>query len=218
MMKTLRLFTILFFAALGSACATKTLDVRVPSPQVQPNVIGYVEIKEINDLRKFERSPSDPSTPSIEGDFVDDKDITDKVIGRMRHGMYHKALWNYTIKGDKDIYDVCREIVSSSLSSAGYEVVATGSDVSGDVIPVAVDILQFWAWMQPKFNIDLNFDGEIRIRTLTPEETIEISAEGHHHFSTGFAGGSAWTSLIEKGVVDLDKNLVLKVKSELSKK
>lgn len=29
-------------------------------------------------------------------------------------------------------------------------------------------------------------------------------------FSTGFAGGSAWTKVVNEGVKDLDKNLVLK--------
>ncbi|BCD96496.1 hypothetical protein MARGE09_P0696 [Marinagarivorans cellulosilyticus] len=80
-------------------------------------------------------------------------------------------------------------------------------------MPIAIDILQFWAWMQPKFNVDLNFDGEIRIRSVDKENEIEINAIGRHMFSTGFAGGSAWTSLVEEGVKDLDSNLVLKIRS-----
>ena len=201
---------VIFISILGTGCATKVLQVSSPAP-IEPAVIkGYVKISEVNDLRQFQKAPKDPSTPSIEGDLIDDKKLTDKSIGRMRHGLYHKALWNYTIKGDEDIYDVCRKIAVGSLSRAGYVTVADGHENYDNAVPVAVDILQFWAWMQPKFNIDLHFDGELHIRSLDAQKQIDVSAKGEHMFSTGFAGGSAWTKVVNEGVKDLDKNLVLK--------
>ncbi len=209
----LKNLAFIFLACVfASGCATKVIAVKVP-PQPKIDIVkGYVKIAEINDLRKFEKSPTDPAIPSIEGDLIEDKKLTDKTIGRMRHGLYHKALWNYTIKGDDDIYDVCRDIVTNSFASAGYVTVSEGEQGFETALPVAIDIVQFWAWMQPKFNIDLNFDGEIRIRSLSPNKSIDVNAEGKHMFSTAFAGGSAWTTLVKEGVKDLDKNLVLKFK------
>ncbi len=207
-----KLMYVAVIAMLASGCATKIIDVKVPQYSPVETIKGYVKIEEVNDLRKFERSPSDPAIPSVEGDLIDDKGITDKVIGRMRHGLYHKSLWNYTIKGDDDIYDVCRKVVTGSLAGAGYVTVAEGDAGFDSALPIAIDILQFWAWMQPKFNIDLNFDGEIRIRSMAPEKTFDVNASGAHMFSTGFAGGGAWSKLVAEGVKDLDKNLVLKLK------
>ena len=193
-----------------SGCATKSLQVSIPTSSETEMDKGYVRIESIQDLRKFERAPKGASTPSIEGDLIEDKNITDKVIGRMRHGMYHKALWNYSLKGDKDIYSVCRKIVAGSLASAGYYVVTEGQEHYEDALPLAIDILQFWAWMQPKFNIDLHFDGELRIRSLNNSQNVDINATGTHMLTTAFAGGSAWTKVVNDGVINLDKDLVIK--------
>jgi len=205
---------VLLVSAFASGCATKAIQVNVPQQTKADVIKGYVTIKEVNDLRKFEKSPIKPSVPSIEGDLIEDKKLTDKIIGRMRHGLYHKALWNYTIKGEGDIYDVSREIVTGSLASAGYVTVVAGDENFDKALPVAIDVLQFWAWMQPKFTIDLIFDGEIRVRSLDPQKSLDVNAKGKHMFSTSFAGGKAWTTLVEEGVKDLDKNLVLMFKGK----
>ena len=214
-MTTLKqLICISILCVLGSGCATKVIQVSIPDA-VDPNVQkGYAKIEKIEDLRNFQRKPSDPSIPSIEGDNIDDKEITDKVIGRMRHGLYHKALWNYTIKNYQDVYGVCRKVVTSSLSSAGYIVVKEGHEQYDNALPLAVDILQFWAWMQPQFNIDLHFDGELRVKSLDSERPLDVTANGTEFFSTGFAGGSAWNKVVNQGLKDLDKDLVSKLKSE----
>lgn len=203
---------VIFVCLIASGCATKVINVEIPEMPSVSTIKGYVVIEEINDLRKFEKDPSDPSSPSIEGGLIDNKELTDKSIGRMRHGIYHKALWNFTIKGDDDIYDICRKIVTSSLASAGYITVEKGQKGYDEALPIAVDVIQFWAWMQPRFNIDLNFDGEMHIRALDDSRDFDVRAKGEHMFSTGFAGGNAWNALVKKGVKDLDENLVLKFK------
>lgn len=213
-MNILKNLTLLFLISIfATGCSTKIIQVKIPEPAKTEIVKGYVKIEKINDLRKFEKSPKSPSTPSIEGDLIDNKELTDKIIGRMRHGLYHRALWNYTIDGKDNIYDVCRNIVTGSFASAGYVTVSNGEEGYDKAIPITVDILQFWAWMQPKFNIDLNFDGELHIHSLDPGKSIDINAKGKHNFSTGFAGGGAWNKIVKKGIIDLDKNLVLKLKN-----
>lgn len=210
----MRLFrNILCVAALcvfASGCATKSLQVTVPTAAKSQASKGYVKIQKIEDHRSFQKSPGDPSIPSIEGDKINDKNLTDTSIGRMRHGLMHSALWNYSVKGDKDVYAVCDKIVTSSLTSAGYQVVTKGQPHYDEAMPLQVDIIKFWAWMQPKFNIDLNFDGELNVKSLDKSKSIDVNAKGHHMFSTSFAGGGAWTKVVNEGVKDLDKNLVLK--------
>ncbi len=203
-----KIFSLITICILASGCATKTLQVTIPAPATpQTEEKGVVKISSITDKRQFQRSPEDPAIPSIEGDFIDDKAITDKVVGRMRHGLYHKSLWNYTLKGDDDIYDVCRKVATNSLTEAGYKVVTPSDDNYSSATAVDVDILQFWAWMQPKFNIDLHFDGELHIKSTDGSKKIDAKATGGHMFSTGFAGGGAWEKLINTGAKDLQDNL-----------
>lgn len=210
MFKKILLIPILCF--LGSGCATKILQVTIPQAVEVDGGNRFVRIQQIEDLRDFQVAPSVPSTPSIERDLIENKNITDKSIGRMRHGIFHNALWNYTLKGDESIYSVCRNIVSSSLASSGYKVVTEGQENYDKALPLAIDVLQFWAWMQPKFNIDLHFDGELRVKSLDAENTIDVNATGTYMFSTGMAGGSAWTKVVNEGVKNLDKDLVMKLK------
>lgn len=207
-----KVFGLIFVCLLAAGCATKSLRVTVPAAQPQPTTLGYVRIDQIKDLRNFVVAPKHPSIPSIEGDHISDTAKTDTSIGRMRHGMFHHALWNYTLKDDKNIYEVCEEIVSSSLTIAGYAVVTKGNDQYGSALPLSIEILQFWAWMQPKFNIDLYFDGELKVISMDPENSINVTAKSAHMFSTGMANGSNWTKLVNQGVSDLQSDLVSKLK------
>lgn len=218
-MRSLKIiFSISIICILGSGCVTKVIQVSIPQPKESKPTKGYVKIESIKDLRNFQRAPKDPSIPSVEGDFIENKDITDKVIGRMRHGTFHYALWNFKLKKEKNIYEVCRKIVANSLKSAGYKVVTEGHDQYTHALPLAVEILQFWAWMQPHFNIDVHFDGELKVKSLNPEEIIDITANGSHMFSTSFAGESAWTEVVKEGVKKLDKDLVIKFKGKVKSK
>ncbi|WP_317932951.1 hypothetical protein [Halioxenophilus sp. WMMB6] len=192
---------------LNCACATKTLQVTVPEVPPAPHPLAYVKIVAVNDVRQFARSPTTASTPSIENDLIDNKSITDKAIGRMRHGLLHKALWNYTLTGDETIYSVCSKIVINSLNLAGLNVVSAGEEGYAEAVPIAVDVVQFWAWMQPQFNIDLHFDGELRLTSTDNSRPLSVSATGNEFFSTAYAGGSAWTKLVNQGVADLQQNL-----------
>ena len=181
---------VLTLCILATGCATKSLKVTAPAVKAPAQTIATVKIDTVNDLRKFVRAPQDPSMPSIEGDAIDDKKITDKAIGRMRHGMFHNALWNYSLKDKDTIYSVCERIAANSLTAAGYRVVDKTSPDYASATPVTVDVVQFWVWMQPKFNIDLNYDGELALTST--DKTIAASATASNLVSTSMATGGVW--------------------------
>lgn len=207
-----RVISLLAVCVLTTGCATKVLKVTAPTVKQAEPVIAIVKIDGVKDSRKFQIDPREPETPSIEGNFINDKKITDKAVGRMRHGTFHNALWNFTLKDNETIYSVSERIAANSLTAAGYRVVTKESPDYATAKPVSVDVVQFWAWMQPKFNIDLHFDGELILKSK--DNSIVASAKGTKFTSTGFAGGGAWTSLIDEGVADLQTNLT----NELKKK
>jgi hypothetical protein len=199
------LLCVFAICALTTGCATKSLKVTAPAVKAPAQTIATVKIDTVNDLRKFVRAPQDPSMPSIEGDTIDDKKITDKAIGRMRHGMFHNALWNYSLKDKDTIYSVCERIASNSLTAAGYRVVDKTSPEYASATPVTVDVLQFWIWMQPKFNIDLNYDGELAL--ASKDKSIVASAKATNLVSTAMATGGVWEKTVDGGIAKLQANL-----------
>ncbi len=205
-----RLLSLCVICVFATGCATKSLKVTTPAVKPPATVIGYVKIENVKDFRAFSVAPKDPALPSIEGDQINDKKLTDKSIGRMRHGMFHNALWNYSLKDKETIYSVSERIVSNSFTAAGYQVVSKGDAQYDSAVPVSVDVIQFWAWMQPKFNIDLQFDGELAVKSK--DNSIAVTAKGTHMFSTAFAGGGNWTEVVNKGVEKLQANLTNELK------
>lgn len=196
---------VLAICVLATGCATKSLKVTAPVVKAPAQTIATVKIEAVNDLRKFVRAPKDPSSPSIEGDNIDDKKITDTVIGRMRHGMFHNALWNYSLKEKETIHSVCESIAANSLTAAGYRVVDKTSPDYASATPITVDVLQFWVWMQPKFNIDLNYDGELAL--ASKDKSIAASAKATNLISTAMATGGVWEKTVDGGVAKLQANL-----------
>lgn len=205
-----RLLGILAIGILATGCATKTLKVTTPAIAPSAPTLGYVTIESVKDARNFIANPSNPRFPSIEGDKIKDKQLTDKAIGRMRHGVFHNALWNYSLHGEETIYSICERIASNSLSAAGYAVVKKGDAQYDKATPVSVEIVEFWAWMQPKFNIDLHFDGELVIKSQDP--TLAAVGKGSHMFSTSFAGPGNWTKVVNLGIENLQANLTNEIK------
>ncbi len=212
----IRMIALSLIIFLGSGCATEVVRIKVPEPNFPSVSSGYVKIVSVQDLRKFEKSPGKASSPSIEDDRIGDKSKTDKSIGRMRHGLFHKALWNHTLPVDEDIYSVCRKIVTSSLNSAGYLVVTSESESYADAVPVSIDILQFWAWMQPKFNLELHFDGELKVIAQNGDKHLDVTGQGTDFFSTGFADTAAWEKLVDEGVKNLQLDLTEKLIENLA--
>ncbi|KAB7622622.1 hypothetical protein [Alkalilimnicola sp. S0819] len=209
-------FSWLLVVCLGLVgCGTKVIPVTLPEASEAAVTKGYVRISAIDDYRNFRRSPSSPYTPSIEGDDIDNPEKRRKSIGRMRHGTYQYALWNFSFVGDEDIFGACRKIVSNSLSSAGYHVVSPDHAEYDSAIPVTIEVLEFWAWMQPKFNIDVSFDSKLRVRSELPEGGLDVTASGRHTFSTAYAGLDAWTKVVKIGVENLHRDMLAKLGGEI---
>ncbi len=201
-----QVMALLTVCLLASGCVSKTLKITAPSVKAPEAVTATVKIESVKDDRVFIRSPQNPAKPSIEDDKIDDKKLTDKAIGRMRHGLFHTALWNYSLKDKEDIYSLCERIASNSLVAAGYRVVDKSSPDYATAIPVSVNVNQFWIWMQPKFNIDLNFDGELALKS--ENKALNVSATGSKTVSTAMATPGVWESTVDSGVASLQANLI----------
>lgn len=145
-MKKVLLFLAASSAFLNSGCVLgrRTVDLSVPRATSYPAAQGTVTIGKIEDKRRFENKPGDPSTPSIDGD-VATLDAAGKtaMIGRQRNS-YGKAMGDIALPQDRSVVVLTRELLTESLKRNGYSAATGAADKTVDA-----EIKEFWAWFTP---------------------------------------------------------------------
>jgi hypothetical protein len=133
-------------ALLSSGCVVgqRTIDLTIPQATSYPKSQGSILVGQVHDERQFANKPSDPSTPSVDGD-VTQLNATTKalMIGRQRNG-YGMAMGDIALPKDRSVILLTRELLIESLKRNGYSVSTTEADRSIDV-----NIDEFWAWFSP---------------------------------------------------------------------
>ncbi|HXA13573.1 MAG TPA: hypothetical protein VNW23_00475, partial [Opitutaceae bacterium] len=95
----------LVFSLFGSGCVAgrRTVDLPVPTATSLPASKGTVAIGSIADARHFENEPSEPSTPSIDGDVNSQSaEQLSAFIGRQRNGYGH-AMGDITLPAGETV-------------------------------------------------------------------------------------------------------------------
>ena len=187
----------------GCVLGRRTVDLAVPSlPAGEPNGIS-VTVKPPSDARTFENKPSDPSTPSIDGDVNSlTKDEQLLMIGRQRNG-YGMAMGDVALPVDETITQKMQQLVIEGLEARGYRVEGEGGDYQ-----VEVKVEEFWGWFTPgmfvvtfearlKSNIELSKGSEREILTVT----------GHGVNRGQVASDANWQLAYKRAFEDFLKNL-----------
>jgi hypothetical protein len=133
-------------ALLSSGCVVgqRTIDLTIPHATSYPESQGSILVGQVHDKRQFANKPSDPSTPSVDGDVTQlSAAIKALMIGRQRNG-YGRAMGDIALPKDRSVILLTRELLIESLKRNGYSVSTTESDRSVDV-----NIDEFWAWFSP---------------------------------------------------------------------
>jgi hypothetical protein len=133
-------------ALLSSGCVVgrRTVDLTIPQATSYSESQDSISVGQVRDKRQFENKPSDPSTPSVDGDVTQlDSATKALMIGRQRNG-YGKAMGDIALPKDRSVILLTRELLIESLKRNGYSVSTAESDKSVDV-----DIDEFWAWFSP---------------------------------------------------------------------
>jgi uncharacterized lipoprotein YajG len=199
---------VLSILLLGlGGCATSRSELKLTAPAVvAPSAAaatkGAVYIRTINDQRKFEQAPSDPSIPSLgfEGATQAPDALKARAIGRKRN-TYGKALGDVLLEDGQTITQVMRENLSAAFTQAGYTV---ESDAMAATLPtvIDVDVKEFWAWFQPGFwAITLHADivADIKLAGQATPKTISVHAEDKRQMATD----GAWMEIVQQGLNDL---------------
>ncbi len=133
-----------------SACATSRSEISMAQPArlANPDTGTAVAIVRVDDLRHFQISPPEPSTPSLTDDKIGDTAITSRAIARKRNG-YGMALGDVLLAKGETVADIVQLAVADGFRKAGYRVISAGEPGYDKAVPVTLRVGEFWSWFTP---------------------------------------------------------------------
>jgi len=137
---------------------------------------GGFYIGAITDTRDFQNKPSDPSTPSVDGDVnALSQDQKGLMIGRQRN-TYGMALGDIALPADDSVIKRTRLLLEEGLKHRGYQISADPS------VPncATVSINEFWAWFTPGF-WSVSFEARVycTITLKKPDGSVKLVVKGY---------------------------------------
>jgi uncharacterized lipoprotein YajG len=192
---------------LFTGCVTgrRSFDVPVAAASVgqSPAAKGTYSFAQVTDDRVFENHPSDPSTPSINGDVNDlSAEARDRFIGRQRNGFGH-AMGDIVLPEGKTVQSKVEELLGQGLRAHGYVPAASGpGDLSLDV-----KVQQFWSWITPGF-FALSFEARLRCEVDVRHDgtTKVLDVRGYALNHGQFAKNKNWQEAYEEAFADFLKD------------
>ena len=175
---------------LLGGCATSRsymrLDASHSSAAVTTATGKAVVIDTVQDSRKFEEKPSDPSIPSLKGgeDYKLDAEQRKRAIARKRNG-WGKAMGDILLEDGQTVETLTRNLVADGFARHGYQVLAPGAVPPADALHVNVTIDEFWAWFTPgMWTVDMEGKIHTLIRTGTGVQ-LDVRAYGKNSGASG---------------------------------
>lgn len=176
--------------ALLGGCATNRsymkLDVSRGSATVASASGKSVVIDAVQDARRFEENPSDPSVPSLKkGDqYKLDAEERKRAIARKRNG-FGKAIGDILLEDGQTVETLTRDLVADGFARHGYQVVAAGATAPSGAVHVNVKIDEFWAWFTPgMWTVDMEGKLHALISTSTGAQ-LDVRAYGKNSGASG---------------------------------
>lgn len=189
-MQSSRLIAVAGCLILLGGCATSRsymrLDVSHSSATVTTPTGKAVAIDTVQDARKFEEKPSDPSVPSLKSgeEYKLDAEQRKRAIARKRNG-YGMAMGDILLDGDQTVETLTRGLVADCFARHGFQVIAPGSAAPADALHVNTTIDEFWAWFTPgMWTVDMEAKIHTVIRTATGVQ-LDVRAYGKNSGGSG---------------------------------
>ena len=168
----------------------------------------------MRDLRPFSINPIDPSQPSIGNDAdIQNPAVTSRAVARKRNS-FGMAMGDVTLPANTSVAGLVRDSAKKALQDKGYAVIDEGSPNSANALVLAIDVEQFWAWMQPGFTtLTFTFNSTVILKDsggllLTASSPIKSQAIVNSAFGTE----STWGQTIQNGVNNLTEDIKFRIK------
>lgn len=183
------LLIVTLLACGGCVTGQRKLDLQIPSgAKIVDGSKGTVQIVSAVDKRVFENKPSDPSTPSIDGDV---KTLgaaqKNKMIGRQRNS-WGKAMGDIALIEGQTVESRSRALVAEALKRRGYAVTDSQSKNRAEI---SVD--KFWAWFTPgMFAVDFEATVQAELKLSLNGRSSKFTITGHGKNLGGMASDTNW--------------------------
>lgn len=214
-MRNLKLVIMTAFVALSvSACATNRSVIPIAAPVgEQPKSGALAKIGEVRDLRQFSINPGDPSMPSLgSADEIQDAKVTGRAVARKRN-TFGQALGDVALPETVSVASLVRDAARKALQDKGYMVVDEGSPDSARALPLAIDVQEFWAWMQPGFtSLTFTFNSALGLKGGGLLVTDPSVAKSQTVVTSAFGTESVWTQTVQNGVNEMTEQIKLHIK------
>lgn len=197
------LLVLVVLTCSGCVVGRRNIDLEVPAAaKVVDGSKGTVSIAAVVDKRKFENKPSDPSTPSIDGDVTTMSAAErSKMIGRQRNS-WGKAMGDISLNEGQTVESRTRQLVAEAFKRRGYTVTDTKSKNRADVV-----IDKFWAWFTPgMFAVDFEADVRADVNLSLNGRTSKFTVAGHGKNVGGMASNENWQEAYARAFEDFLKN------------
>lgn len=190
----------LLLVVRGCALGRGTVSIPVESGD-GPAAGPAVAFAQVVDARRFERSPSEPSTPSLmDADEITNPAVTSRAIARKRGG-FGAAMGDIVLPEGETVAQLVESAIARGFRRAGYRVVGNAVTSEPAPIPVTVEIDQFWAWFTPGFaTIAVECKSDV---TVTAPSTPFAAGQpiAVRVRETGFAATeSMWIDIVKKAL------------------
>jgi hypothetical protein len=218
-----RQFGLCVFLLLAlSACAVgrSALDIKSPQAANPTDSRTLAKVTEVRDVRHFTTESPDPSRHTLgSAEDIRNAAVTGRAIGRKRNG-FGAALGDLTLPEGMTVSSLVKAAATAALQQRGYRVVEEGSPEAARAFPVAIDIEQFWAWVNLGF-----WEGTMTHASkvvLTSNDLVQSSpAIVNAKYAMGVQVGteSNWSHVTNEGVRDLVQQIQARIKapSELTR-
>jgi hypothetical protein len=204
------LLIVSLLASGGCVVGRRTIDLEVPTAaKIVDSSKGTVSIVAIVDKRRFENKPSEPSTPSIDGDVASLTPASQsKMIGRQRNG-YGKAMGDIALVDGQSIENKMRLMVAEAFKRRGYAVTDSRATNNTEIV-----IDKFWAWFTPGFwAVDFEADIRADMKVALNGRNGKFTVTGHGKNTGQVASDANWQLAYSRAFEDFIKNLEAILKS-----
>lgn len=200
MHKLLQVSMILLLVLLtGCVLGRRTVDLPIQGIAGDTGGKGEIFIGSIEDHRSFQNSPSDPSTPSIDGDVAS---LTEKekgiMIGRQRGG-FGNAAGDVALPANDSVMTRTRRLLEEGFKKRGYLITSDSSALNS----ATATINQFWGWFTPGF-FTITFEARVNCTiTLTkPDGPSTITVQGWGRNQGQVASNANWQLAYQRAFQD----------------
>lgn len=193
------------FLATGCVVGRRTIDLPVAalSAPTAP-AKGEARIAAITDDRKFENQPSDPSTPSIDGDVTTmSTELKATMIGRQRN-TYGHAMGDIALPAGDSVEKRVRLLIEQGLQRRGYQI--STSESAPTSVDVSID--KFWAWTTPGMWA-LTFEARVYCNLTLHQggQSKTLSVQGSSLTHGQVAKNGNWQEAYAEAFADFSKKL-----------